>query len=506
MRQFAMRRAAFASVALFTSLLAHAQTPDSHYQTLATSAFKKDYPTAGTSQAMRNELIFQRATQVYLWALPAVNMWAMKEGSEKTFGAGYNVLPVWKERIKATTQVTTPNSDVVYAMGYLDLHKDGPLVVEVPAGVQGIFDDFFQRPLIGPKNGDRTWIGDVGFAGPDKGKGGTYVLLPPDFKGEPKGIPKGAFVYRSRTNNVFLFWRAFFSDPKDLSKPNAQIEATRIYPVGQKSAAKPMQFPNANEKPANLLFPRDVTYFEMLSRMVESEAVDPSDLDMRGFLHTIGIEKGKPFNPSKDDRALLDQAAQTGFKMSKIVMVDLAQKEPGSQYYPDRQWINVFAGENTSFQAGGTFTNLEQRTGFFTAAYSASPGMVVNLVDAGAKYPVTFRDKDGNFLDGGNNYSLHLPPNIPAKNFWSATVYDATTASGLANGQPFPSLNQMDKPVQNADGSLDLYFGPSAPAGKEKNWLQTVPGKGYFVIFRLYSPQQAFFDQTWKPNDIVKTR
>jgi len=501
-----MRRAAFASVALFTSLLAHAQTPNSHYQTLATSAFEKDYPTAGTSRAMRNELIFQRATQVYLWALPAVNMWAMKEGSEKTFGAGYNVLPVWKERIKATTQVTTPNSDVVYAMGYLDLHKDGPLVVEVPAGVQGIFDDFFQRPLIGPKNGDRTWVGDVGFAGPDKGKGGTYVLLPPDFKGEPKGIPKGAFVYRSRTNNVFLFWRAFFSDPKDLSKPNAQIEATRIYPVGQKSAAKPMQFPNANEKPANLLFPRDVSYFEMLSRMVESEAVDPSDLDMRGFLHTIGIEKGKPFNPSKDDRALLDQAAQTGFKMSKVVMVDLAQKEPGSQYYPDRQWINVFAGENTSFQAGGTFTNLEQRTGFFTAAYSASPGMVVNLVDAGAKYPVTFRDKDGNFLDGGNNYSLHLPPNIPAKNFWSATVYDATTASGLANGQPFPSLNQMDKPVQNADGSLDLYFGPSAPAGKEKNWLRTVPGKGYFVIFRLYSPQQAFFDQTWKPDDIVKAR
>jgi len=131
---------------------------------------------------------------------------------------------------------------------------------------------------------------------------------------------------------------------------------------------------------------------------------------------------------------------------------------------------------------------------------------VKNLVEMGAKYPVTFRDKDGNFLDGGHSYSLHVPPNIPAKNFWSATVYDATTASGLDNGRPFPSLNQMDKPVVNADGSLDLYFGPTAPAGKEKNWLRTVPGKGYFVIFRLYSPEQAFFDQTWKPDDIVRTK
>ncbi|VVE65519.1 signal peptide protein [Pandoraea captiosa] len=495
--------AALAICAIVTTPAARAQ--NARYQPLVDAPFEKDYPTPSTSRTLQDEFIFQRATQSYLWALPAVNMWAMKEGSEKTFGAGYNVLPVWKERIKASTQVTTPNSDVVYAMGYLDLHKDGPLVVEVPPGVQGIFDDFFQRPLEGPTIQGHTWTGDVGFAGPDKGKGGVYVLLPPDFKGEPAGLPKGAFVYRSRTYNVFLFWRAFFSDPLDLSKPNAEISATRVYPLGKKASAKPMQFPNANQTPANLLFPRDVTYFDMLSRLIESEHVDTADLDMRGFLHSIGIEKGRPFNPTPERRALLEQAAQTAFKMSKVIMVDMVPNEPGSRYYPDRQWINVFAGENTAFQAGGKFTNLEQRTGFFTSAYSASPGMVVNIVDAGAKYPVTFRDKDGNFLDGGNTYRLHLPPNIPAKNFWSATVYDATTASGLANDQPFPSLNQMDKPLQNADGSLELYFGPNAPAGKEKNWLRTVPGKGYFVIFRLYSPQKAFFDQTWKPDDIVKT-
>ncbi|GJG98167.1 DUF1254 domain-containing protein [Cupriavidus pauculus] len=480
----------------------------SRYDALANAPFVKDYPTPETSRMLQDELLFQRATQAYLWALPAINMWAMKEGSEKVFGAGYNVLPVWKERIKASTLVTTPNSDVVYAMGYLDLKKDGPLVVEAPEGVQGIIDDFFQRPLVGPTTDGRTWTGDVGLAGPDKGKGGTYVLLPPDYKGEPpKGsLPKGAFVYRSRTYNVFLFWRTFFTDPKDLSKPNAQIAATRIYPLGQKASARPMQFPDANSKPANLLFPRDASYFDMMSRFIDSEYVDPSDLDMRGFLHTIGIEKGKPFSPTPEMRNLLERAAQTGFKISKVVIADMVAKEPGGKYYPDRQWVNVFAGEDTSFQSARTYTNFEQRSGYFTSAYSASPGMVKNIVNAGAKYPVTSRDKDGNFLDGGQSYALHLPPNIPAKNFWSATVYDGTTASGLDNGQSHPSLNQMDKPVRNPDGSTDLYFGPTAPAGKEKNWLRTLPGKGYFVILRLYSPEQAFFDQTWKPGDIEKVK
>ncbi|SOZ38522.1 DUF1254 domain-containing protein [Cupriavidus neocaledonicus] len=502
----AFTRVAVAVAVSFCSSAAPAQT--ARYDALVNAPFEKDYPTPTATSLLRDELIFQRAVQAYLWALPAMNLWAMKEGSEKVFGAGYHVLPTWKERIRASTLVTTPNSDVVYAMGYLDLRKDGPLVVEAPAGVQGILDDFFQRPLVGPTVDGRTWSGDVGLAGPDKGKGGIYVLLPPDYKGEPpKGsIPKDAFVYRSRTYNVFLFWRTFFSDPRDLAKPNAQIAATRIYPLGQKASARPMQFPDGNGKPADLLFPRDGAYFDMLSRFIDSEYVDPSDLDMRGFLHTIGIEKGKPFSPTPEMRTLLDRAAKSAFKMSKVVIGEMLPHEPGGKYYPDRQWVNVFAGEDTSFQSARTYTNLEQRSAYFTSAYSASPGMVKNLVDAGAKYPVTFRDKDGHFLDGGQSYKLYLPPNIPAKNFWSATVYDATSASGLDNGQDHPSLNQMDKPVQNADGSTELYFGPTAPAGKEKNWLRTLPGKGYFVILRLYSPQQAFFDQAWKPGDIEKSK
>lgn len=482
---------------------AHAQQPiSSRHEALANLPFERGFPARETIRTLKEELIFQRAVQAYLWALPAVNVWAMKEGSEKQFGAGYNVLPVWKKRMDAKTLVTTPNSDVLYAMGYLDLKKDGPLVVEAPAGVQGMFDDFFQRPIDGPVVGGVKWRGDVGLAGPDKGKGGTFILLPPDYKGP---TPTGGYVYRSRTYNVFLFWRAFFKDPKDLSGAVATMEKTRIYPLGKKASALPMKFPDGSGVPVNMLFPQDGAYFDMLSRFIEAEFVDVADMDMRGFLHTIGMEKGKPFAPDGERRKLLDAAARTAFKMSKVAINELLPLEPGGLYYPDRQWVNTFAGENTEFQSSGSYTNLEQRVAFFTSAYSDSPGMVMNFIDRGAKYPATSKDADGEFLDGGKAYRLRLPPNPPVKLFWSVTLYDGLTASGLDNGQPFPSLNAMDKPVRNADGSTDIYFGPKTP-GEGKNWMRTVPEKGYFVILRLYGPTKPFFDKTWKPGDIEKVK
>lgn len=226
--------------------------------------FVENWPTDETAAALLEELVFQRAVQSYLWALPAMNVVAMKEGSERVFGAGYNVMPVWRRGLDPNTLVTTPNSDVVYAMGFLDLRKDGPMVVEVPPGLQGILDDFWQRPLTGPLTDNklglatsdgRRWFGDVGLVGPDEGEGGTYVVLPPDYEGEE---PTGGFVFRSRTFGVFLFWRAFFQDPADLSEPVAAREETRVYPLGTEAEAARMRFPEGSGVPADLLFPRDV--------------------------------------------------------------------------------------------------------------------------------------------------------------------------------------------------------------------------------------------------------
>ena len=174
-----------------------AQAQSSRYNDLANLPFRQDYPTDEMTRRLTDELLFQRGVQSYLWALPAVNMWAMKEASEARFGVGYNVLPVWKQRLSAKTLVTTPNSDVIYAMGYVDLGKDGPLVIDLPPGQQGILDDFWQLPVPGPTINGRAFAGDVGLAGPDGGKGGKYLLLPP---GYAEKVPDGySSIVRQRT-------------------------------------------------------------------------------------------------------------------------------------------------------------------------------------------------------------------------------------------------------------------------------------------------------------------
>ena len=478
------------------------------FEELANLPFEENVATDESAQALLDELYFQRAVQVYLWALPAMNIVAMKEGSEKTFGAGYNVMPVWRKRLDPKTLVTTPNSDVVYAMAFLDLKKDGPMVVEVAAGLQGMFDDYFQRPLTGPltdnplgmptPDGPR-WFGDVGLVGPDKGEGGKYILLPPDYDGEE---PEDGFVFRSRTYGVFIFWRAFFQDPNDLSAPVNVMEQTKVYPLGKKAEAKPMVFPEGSGVPANLLFPRDASYFDMLARFIDHEYVDPTDMDMRGMLAGLGIVKGQPFNPDPHAQEILEKAALTAFKMSKAMFSHGIEKLPGGLLYPDRQYINPFIGGSPFFYAD-TYTNLDNRSVFFSCAYSASPAMALNIVGMGAKYPATVRDANGDILSGSNTYKLHLPAGIPAKIFWSVTMYDAEHASGLDNGQPLPSINSMDRPVPNEDGSVDLFFGPEKPAGAE-NWMATVPGRAWFILLRLYGPDQPYFDETWKPDDFVK--
>ena len=210
----------------------------SRFDELANAPFKENRPTAETAKMLRDELLFQRATQAYLWALPLINTLGMKEGSEKIFGAGYNVLPIWKKRLDAKTLVTTPNSDVIYAMSYVDLGKEGPVVFEVPPNLQGILLDFWQRPI--PVDGEK-FFGDVGLPGPDGGKGGKVLLLPPGYKGD---VPEGYFVYRSATNNVFIFLRSFYQDPTNLEPAVDLVEQSRIYPLGKKESALPMKFPD----------------------------------------------------------------------------------------------------------------------------------------------------------------------------------------------------------------------------------------------------------------------
>jgi hypothetical protein len=507
-----MRKLQLALFLLTVTFTTASLAQDARFNDFANLPFQQGYPTDETAQRLTDELLFERGVQSYLWALPAINMWAMKQASEAHFGAGYNVLPVWKERLNAKTLVTTPNSDVIYAMGYVDLGKDGPLVIELPPDQQGILDDFWQRPVPGPTVDDHDFAGDVGLAGPDRGKGGKYLLLPPGYKGT---VPAGYFVYRPLTNNVFVFWRAFFTDPKKLAEPVELIERTRIYPLDKKDSAKPMQFPDASNVPVNMLFPPDGSYFQMLSRFIDSEVVEAANVDWRGMLAGIGIIKGQPFEPDEHTKAILDSAAKTAFKMSKVLAFNVILANSAARIYQDRQWATPILGGyapsgpelNLEFLwRGGSFRDLNSRAAYFTNYYAISPGMISKVPDKGAAYLIGFKDSAGKFYSGDKSYGLHLPAPIPAANFWSLTLYDALTASGLDNGQPFPSLNSHDHPAANADGSVDLYVGPTPPPGKEANWLKTIPGKGYFTILRLYGPTEAFLEQTWKPSDLEEMR
>ena len=457
------------------------------WETLVNTEFPESYPAQESTEILYDEMIFQRATQSILWSMPAMTLWYMKKGSEAQFGEGSNILPIWKDKLNAKTLVSTPNSDVIYAMGYIDLQKDGPTVVEVPPLLQGILDDFWHRPLT-----------DVGFVGPDEGKGGKYLILPPDYEGD---YPDGYYTFKSRTYNVFVFWRAFIKDG-DTKEPVALMEQTKIYPLSKKDNQPEMIFPNGTGQPADMLYPQDYSYFEGLAEFVNNEHVGPEDWAMRGMIASFGIKKGSVFNPDSHTKEVLEKAATVGMKMAQALR--FGDKLPDTKYYDNRNWHNVLNVLDVQFNQE-TYRDIDAQVGMFKIGYSISPAMVMNMVGKGSKYPFAYKDSEGNYLSGTSSYKLTLPANIPAANFWSVTLYDASNSSGLDNGQPYPSIGSLDDLKYNEDESVDLYFGPELPNGvPESNWLKTVPGKGWFTLLRLYSPTETFFDQTWRPGDFEK--
>jgi hypothetical protein len=508
--KFTLTAATLAYALAMGGLTKPALAQTTRFDRLANLQFTEGRPTKETAQTLRDELLFQRATQIYLWALPLINTLGMQVGSEKAFGAGYNVLPIWKQRLNAKTLITTPNSDVLYAMSFVDLGKDGPLVIEAPPMLQGILLDYWQRPI--PVDGGR-FFGDIGIAGPDGGKGGKFLLLPPGYKG---AVPKGYYVYKSGTNNVFIFLRAFYKDPKNLAPAVAHLEKTKIYPLHGKATAKPMVFPDASGVPVNMLPISNGSAFDQLKLLLDKEGDNLAGPDWLGMLAAIGIVKGQPFTPDAHTREILDRAAKTAYKMSRVIGFQETVSGRSFRVYPDRHWINPVDNLTPSsprttvdlsmLNVAGEYRDLDTRIWFFTNYYSVSPAMSTKIPGKGAAYLIAFTDSDGEPLVGDSDYRLKLPPKIPAANFWSVTLYDAANASGLANGQPFPSLGSRDQPQQNTDGSTDLYFGPKALKGKEGNWLGTVPGKGYFVVFRLYGPTEAALDRSWKPGDFEKVK
>ena len=445
------------------------------------------------AQKLRDELFYQRAVYAYMTMLPALNVIGMRDGSEALFGKGYNVLPIWKDRMDSRTWVPTPNADVIYSMSYLDLKKTGPLVVAAPPNVIGMFTDFFQRTIT-----------DVGAIGPDRARGGLYLLLPPGYDGE---VPKGYFTFKSSTYNVFLFFRTIMKKGENGPDPKPAValaEQTRVYPLWtSEKDVKPMQFPNGSGKDIDMMYPVDNTYWTKLKTFVDYEPISAIDPELRGVLASIGIVKGQPFEPTAEQQELLKKAVETAPKMI-LATRQLGRPDGRNLYYKDRQYENVWGGA-TSEWLQDSYIDVDQRAGYFQVAYSSAPAMVMRTLNAGSKYPVAYRDAKGDFLNGSNTYKLHLPPDPPAALFWAVTAYNITDGTMVQAPQLMPSINGFNKVATNNDGSVDLWFGPEKPAdAPDSNWIQTVPDRNFLVALRLYGTGTEFFDQTLKPDDVVK--
>ena len=451
------------------------------------------WPDEAEAQTLVDELYYQRAVHAYMTMLPALNVIGLRDGSQAEFGAGYHVLPIWKERMDARAWVPTPNADVIYAMSYLDLAETGPLVVAAPPQVIGMFTDFFQRTIT-----------DVGLIGPDRARGGLYLLLPPGYRGH---IPDGYFTFESSTYNVFLFFRFPMTQGDDGPDPApavANAERTRVYPLhDMEKEVRPMEFPDASGRRLNMMYPTDSTYYDKLKAFVDHEPVEAITPELRGVLASIGIIKGQPFEPSAGQRELLEKAVVTAPKMIVAGRL-LGRPDQRQLYYHDRQYLNAWAGATAEFMQD-TYLDVDQRAVFFQFAYSSAPAMAIHTINAGAKYPFTFRDADGDLLDGANHYILRLPPDPPAKVLWAVTVYNPTDGTMPETDQLLPSINQFNKVEHDDDGAIRLYFGPTLRDGTPaSNFIKTIPGRGLLVVVRLYGTAVEFFDQTWKPDDVIK--
>jgi hypothetical protein len=322
--------------------------------------------------------------------------------------------------------------------------------------------------------------------------------LPPDYDGE---VPHEYFIARSPTYGVVLGLRGFQVDGKP-DDAVALMKQIRIYPLTASSNPPETTFVNGSGREIATVCDDTGKYFDDLAALVEREPRDIFADHERFRLAAIGIEKGRPFAPDATRRQLLDDAVRLASAIARANSFDSNDGE--RLVYPDRRWEWAFIGGSATWDSQG-YVNTDRRAGFAYIAIGMSPAMVDKHVGAGSQYLWTPRDADGEFLHGSSSYRLHLPANIPAKNFWSVVAYDADSRSLLRNGQPFPSVSTYTNPHVNADGSIDVHFGPETEAGTESNWIQTVPGKGWFTLFRFYGPLEPFFDQTWKPGDIERT-
>ncbi|HKE84974.1 MAG TPA: DUF1254 domain-containing protein [Vicinamibacterales bacterium] len=450
-----------------------------------TLQFNGGYPTDETVRRLYDQIDFQRGCQVFLRHLMAAAVWGFRQAFVRDVKVGPTDLAML--HLDANGLLLTGNSETIYGTTILDLKPYGPMVVDVPPRVLGLLNDQWMRPL-----------GDVGIAGPDHGKGGRYLLVPP---GYDTPLDEKGFVatIRPRTYRVWYIVRAFMGPGGDPAPAFETHRQTKIYPLDTGVKAPATQHVDLSGKPFDTIHPTDIRYFEDLAAMVDYEPYDAIDAEESAMLKQIGIEKGMRFAPDARLKDILEEAAKVGSFMATATCY-----APRDEYkrYTDRQWFGNVAGY-PSFrdERGRPLVDEMVRMAWFATGRAQAMGS--EKPGVGSAYTWCYRDAKGQWLDSSRTYKLRLPGPIPAKDFWSIVVYDLWTRSMLANGRAFPSLNSYAPGIaKEADGSVEVYIGPKAPAGKEQNWIPTPAGTAWFPLLRFYGPLEPWIDRSWKPGDL----
>jgi hypothetical protein len=487
--------AALAAALLAAGAAANAQTPDNLNTRIGTLGFKNGFPTEETTRKLFDEMDYQRAVQAYLWAYPVVSFESIRVGALRDLGADLNDFVIADNFADPKGLWLTANDTTIYALNNVDLAKAGPIVVEIPPGViVGIIDDFWQRSLT-----------DVGLPGPDAGKGGKFLLVPPGHKGT---VPQtGYYVLQATSNNHNIMIRAIVqNDDKDGAVQTAK--KVKVYPLTDTSNPKPNKFISMSGKVMETRPPMGMAYWERLSTYINNNPVQERDLFYMGMLKPLGIEKGKEFKPDARQRKILEEAAQMGDAMGRAMLFDGPDRFHkvgqglGVEPFPGSKWHWVF--QVNPAQQTDAYGQVDERLHYTYGAIYTTPALGIMKAGPGGNYVQAFKDKDGNRLVGGNRYRLHVPADAPAQAFWSLTLYDTGTRSMIQNKSNDSARSSLDKLKTNVDGSVDLYFGPagSTPKGLEANWIETLPGKGFYPMMRFYTPKAGLFDGTWKLPDV----
>ena len=453
--------------------------------------FKDGYPTSEAAQKVHDDADYQRAITAYRFWYPAVSVEGIFNGN-RAIGikdnGGIGIVAAGPRQVGFTL-----NSDTPYGSGVVDV-KDGPMVIELPPGAYiGLVDDHYQG-----------WVLDMGLPGPDAGKGGKHLILPPGYKGE---VPPGYFVGHSLSYKTMFAVRAL-PVKGDVKGAMDALRAVKIYPLSEADNPKPVTVLDSTELKTDntcLAWEDNIQFWEKLHEIIDAEPLVGKYLPMYGQLSALGIEKGKPFAPAARMKKILERAARNG--RDQMLVSAFSSYRPDRLAWPDRKW--EWAGlvpDSAQFETPAG-VDLKARDRWFIQAIVTSPAMFRRSAGAGSLYWLGVRDSTGTFLDGGKTYSLSIPQPVPGKLFWSVTVYDAQTRSEVQTDQDKAALRSMFelKDVPSTEPT-ELYFGPTAPAGKEDRWIKTVPGRGWFAYIRIYGPEQAAFDGTWKPGDFEEVK